>query len=85
VRYDVSIRSAESWTLDVRATFEGGVERGRIAFPPAVSDVVVIEADGRERRPEQHGRAFLLGCASTCVGALLVRPAGGRGAHERRA
>ncbi len=67
VRYDVSIRSAESWTLDVRATFEGGVERGRIAFPPAVSDVVVVGGDGRERRPEQQGRAFLLGCASTCA------------------
>lgn len=67
VRYDVTIRSAETWTLDVRATFEGGVQRGRIAFPPSVSDVAVIDEDGRERRPEQEGRAFLLGCESTCT------------------
>ena len=67
VRYDVSIRSVESWTVDVRATFEGGVERGLIAFPPAVSGVVVVEADGRERRPEPYGRSFRLSCEATCV------------------
>jgi hypothetical protein len=29
--------------------------------------VTVIDADGRERRPAQHGRAFLLGCEATCT------------------
>jgi hypothetical protein len=52
--------------LDVRATFEGGAQRGAIALPQAVRSLVVKEGD-RERSPEGLGRSWSLGCASTCT------------------
>lgn len=66
IAYEVEVASADPWILDVRATFEGGVERGAIAFPPAASEISVEER-GARRTPSQHGRSFVLACAGTCT------------------
>lgn len=58
--------SAAPWLIEVRATFEGGALRGSLEFPPAVSDITVLEG-ASERTPEPYGRAWQLGCSSTCT------------------
>ncbi len=66
ITYEASLKSSDPWVIEVRATFEGGVERGSLAFPAAVQGLVVEEG-GHERTPEPFGRAWKLGCAATCT------------------
>ncbi|MFO0593481.1 MAG: hypothetical protein U0441_38425 [Polyangiaceae bacterium] len=66
ILYEARARSADPWVIEVRATFEGGVGRGALAFPPAVSGVVVEEG-GATRSPEPYGRAWKLDCKATCT------------------
>lgn len=68
ITYDVRIVSAEPWVIDVRATFEGGISRAKLAFPPAATALSIEEAtSGAPRAPSQHGRSFVLACESTCT------------------
>lgn len=65
IAYEARVRSSEPLVIDVRATFESGIAKGALAFPPAVREVIVEEG-GRERSPEQVGRAWAVACATSC-------------------